>query len=86
LIFPLLAGVTACIYPPVSTASEYFAPVVPTPENSLENARKTNATGIMAVPSMILEWQAPEHVAYLKTLNIVTYSGGPLASQVGDSL
>ncbi|KAJ7683143.1 hypothetical protein B0H17DRAFT_1205376 [Mycena rosella] len=86
LLFPLLAGVTACVYPPVSTASEYFAPVVPTPENALENARKTNATGIMAVPSMILEWLAPEHVAYLKTLNIVTYSGGPLASQVGDSL
>ncbi|KAJ7696821.1 acetyl-CoA synthetase-like protein [Mycena rosella] len=86
LIFPLLAGGTACIYAPVSTASEYVAPVVPTPENALENARKTNATGIMAVPSMILEWQSPEHVAYLKTLNILTYSGGPLASRVGDSL
>ncbi|KAJ7671148.1 acetyl-CoA synthetase-like protein [Mycena rosella] len=86
LIFPLLAGGTACIYAPVSTASEYVAPVVPTPENALDNARKTNATGIMAVPSMILEWQSPEHVAYLKTLNILTYSGGPLASRVGDSL
>ncbi|KAJ7686385.1 hypothetical protein B0H17DRAFT_1160660 [Mycena rosella] len=86
LISPLLAGATACIYGPVSTASEYFASVVPTPENALDNARKTNATGIMAVPSMILEWQSPEHVAYLKTLNMLTYSGGPLASRVGDSL
>ncbi|KAJ7693172.1 hypothetical protein B0H17DRAFT_1168921 [Mycena rosella] len=54
--------------------------------NALENAWKTNATGIIAMPSMILEWEALDNVAYLKTLNILTYSGGPLASRVGDSL
>ncbi|KAJ7488851.1 putative aminoadipate reductase [Mycena latifolia] len=85
LLFPLLLGGTACIYPP-STASEYVVPAAPTPENELANARKTNATGIMAVPSMILDWQSPEDVAYLKTLNILTYSGGPVASRVGDEL
>ncbi|KAJ7688597.1 hypothetical protein B0H17DRAFT_1160269 [Mycena rosella] len=86
LIYTLLTGGTACIYAPVSAASKYVVPVVPTPENVLENARKTNATGILAVPAMILEWQAPEHVAYLKTLNILAYAGGPLASRVGDFL
>ncbi|KAJ7146561.1 acetyl-CoA synthetase-like protein [Mycena epipterygia] len=83
---PLLLGGTACIYAPASTAMEYVVPVVPTPQNALENAQKTNATGIIAVPSMILEWQSPEDIAYLKTLNLVVYSGGPLASRVGDSL
>ncbi|KAJ7683142.1 putative aminoadipate reductase [Mycena rosella] len=86
LVYPLLGGGTACIYAPVSTATEYVVPIVPTPENALENARKTNATGILAVPSMILQWQNPDSVAYLKTLNIIIYSGGPLASRVGDSL
>ncbi|KAJ7488848.1 putative aminoadipate reductase [Mycena latifolia] len=85
LIYPLLTGGTACIYPP-STTSEYIVPVVPTPENALENARKANATGVMAVPAMIMEWQSPEDVAYLKTLNLLSYSGGPLASRVGDAL
>ncbi|KAJ7443002.1 putative aminoadipate reductase [Mycena latifolia] len=85
LIYPLLTGGTACIYPP-STASEYVVPVVPTPQNALENARKANATGVMAVPAMIMEWQSPEDVTYLKTLNLLSYSGGPLASRVGDAL
>ncbi|KAJ6601010.1 putative aminoadipate reductase [Mycena vulgaris] len=86
LLYPLLSGGTACIYAPASTATEYVIPVVPTPENALENARKTHATGISAVPSLILEWQSPEQVEYLKTLNLLIYSGGPLASRVGDSL
>ncbi|KAJ7075616.1 putative aminoadipate reductase [Mycena belliarum] len=85
-IFPILAGGTSCIYPPASTSSEYLVPVTPTPENALDNARKARATGIAAVPSMILQWQSPEHVAYLKTLNIVGTGGGPLSAQVGDSL
>ncbi|KAJ7683139.1 putative nonribosomal peptide synthetase [Mycena rosella] len=86
LLYALLSCGTACIYAPLSTASEYVVPNILTPENALENARNTNATGITAVPSMIMEWQAPEHIAYLKTLNLLACSGGPLASRVGESL
>ncbi|KAJ7085159.1 putative nonribosomal peptide synthetase [Mycena belliarum] len=86
LMFPLLAGGTACIYPPVAAATRYGVPVAPTPQNALDNARKARATGIAAVPSVIQEWQSPEQVAYLKTLNIVGTGGGPLSYQVGDAL
>ncbi|KAJ7633420.1 acetyl-CoA synthetase-like protein [Mycena polygramma] len=83
---PLLNCQTACLYPPASTATEYNIPINPTPENTLENAKRANATGIIAVPALILEWQSVEDVAYLKTLKILAYSGGPLASRVGDFL
>ncbi|KAJ7625813.1 putative nonribosomal peptide synthetase [Roridomyces roridus] len=88
-IFPLLAGGTACIYPPtsLSTPMEYRIPIVPTAENAIENAQRAKANGIVAVPAMILEWAAEEkHVQYLKTLNLLTYSGGPLSERVGDRL
>ncbi|KAJ7656866.1 putative aminoadipate reductase [Mycena polygramma] len=86
LLVPILNGATVCIYPPVSTATEYAIPPNPTPESALENAKRANATGITAVPAFLLEWQSPEHVAYLKTLKFVGYAGGPLAARVGDSL
>ncbi|KAJ7509627.1 putative aminoadipate reductase [Mycena galericulata] len=87
LLWPLMNGGTACIYPPASTPTEYRTPVVPTADNAIVNARNAKATGIQAVPAMILEWHAsPEHVAYLKTLNVLTFGGGPLSSSVGDSL
>ncbi|KAF7347151.1 Acetyl-CoA synthetase-like protein [Mycena venus] len=86
LLAPILNGVTACIYPPASTATEYIVPVSTTPENAIENAKRAKATGIMAVPSFILEWQSPEDIAYLKTLNLLGYAGGPLASRVGNFL
>ncbi|KAJ7624410.1 putative aminoadipate reductase [Roridomyces roridus] len=77
---------TACIYPPASTATEYRVPITPTPANALDIGRKTGATGIVAVPALILEWQSDEDVAYLKTLPLLAYSGGPLAQRVGDYL
>ncbi|KAJ7625698.1 putative aminoadipate reductase, partial [Roridomyces roridus] len=86
-IFPVLTGGIACIYPPTSLPMEYRIPVVPTAENAIENARRAKANGIIAVPAMILEWAAEEkHVEYLKTLNLLTYTGGPLAERVGDKL
>ncbi|KAJ7916044.1 putative aminoadipate reductase [Mycena leptocephala] len=86
LMGPLLNSGTACIYPPASTANQYIIPINPTPENAIEHAKRANATGISTVPALILEWQSPEHIAYLKTLKLVIYSGGPLPSRVGDHL
>ncbi|KAJ7731258.1 acetyl-CoA synthetase-like protein [Mycena metata] len=86
LCSPILAGGTACIYPPASTATEYLIPPNSTPQNALENAKKTKATGVSVVPAFLVEWQSPEDVAYLKTLNLVMYGGGPLPPRVGDHL
>ncbi|KAJ6491913.1 acetyl-CoA synthetase-like protein [Mycena sanguinolenta] len=86
ILVPILNGGTACLYPLASTSTESIVPLVPTADNALENARRTNATGILTVPAFILEWQSPDDVAYLKTLSLVAYAGGPLASRVGDSL
>ncbi|KAJ7193227.1 putative aminoadipate reductase [Mycena pura] len=86
LIYPIFNGGTACIYPPVSTDTEYKIPISSTPENALENAQRARASGITAVPAFLMQWQSTEHVEYLKTLNVVAYSGGPLATAVGDFL
>ncbi|KAJ7045269.1 hypothetical protein C8F04DRAFT_1344072 [Mycena alexandri] len=83
---PMLAGGTVCIYPPASTATGYVIPVNPTPQNAIENAKRTKATGISAVPAFLVEWQSPEHIAYLKSLNLLMYGGGPLPLRVGDFL
>ncbi|KAJ7615659.1 putative aminoadipate reductase [Mycena polygramma] len=86
LLNPILNGGTACIHPPASTATKYIIPPNPTPETALENAKRAYATGITSVPAMLSEWTSPEHCAYLKTLKLVTYAGGPLAYSVGDFL
>ncbi|KAJ7865170.1 putative aminoadipate reductase [Mycena olivaceomarginata] len=86
LLDPLLKGTTACIYPPASTSTEYRIPPSPTSENVIENAKRAKATAIFTVPSMILDWQSPENIAYLRTLEVLAYGGGPLPSRVGESL
>ncbi|KAF8215557.1 male sterility protein-domain-containing protein, partial [Mycena galopus ATCC 62051] len=85
LLDPLLKGTTACIYPPASTSTEYRIPLSSTSENVIENAKRAKATAIFTVPSMILDWQSPENIAYLRTLEVLGYGGGPLPSRVGGS-
>ncbi|KAJ7052216.1 putative aminoadipate reductase [Mycena amicta] len=83
---PIFVGLTACISAPVSTG-EYRVPGNATPENALETARKVGADGILVVPAFLLEWaRREEDVEYLKSLNLVAFSGGPLATPVGDYL
>ncbi|KAK7007684.1 acetyl-CoA synthetase-like protein [Favolaschia claudopus] len=86
VLHPLLNGATSCLYPLASTETEYRIPVGVTSENALLNAQRAKVNGIMTVPSLILEWQSAEAVAYLKTLNLLTYAGGPLATRVGTFL
>ncbi|KAF8215633.1 hypothetical protein K438DRAFT_1799007 [Mycena galopus ATCC 62051] len=86
LLSPMLNNATVCIFPPASTRTEYVMPPVPSSRAAIENSKRTNATAIFAVPSMIVDWQSPEDVAYLKTLNMVVYGGGPLPYEVGDFL
>ncbi|KAF8215639.1 hypothetical protein K438DRAFT_1926187 [Mycena galopus ATCC 62051] len=86
LLCPMLSNATVCIFPPTSTRTKYVMPPIPSSRAAIENAKRTNATAIFTVPSMIMDWQSPEDVAYLKTLNMVVYGGGPLPYQVGDFL
>ncbi|KAJ7613299.1 acetyl-CoA synthetase-like protein [Mycena polygramma] len=86
LVSPLLNGGTCCIFPPASTVTEYKVPPTPTADNALEYAKRASATGITVAPAFLVGWEATEHVAYLKTLKIVAYAGGPLPTRVGDSL
>ncbi|KAF7357233.1 Acetyl-CoA synthetase-like protein [Mycena sanguinolenta] len=86
ILFPILNGGTACLYPLVSTTTKYITPTVPNAQNAIENAQRTKAKGIMVVPAFALHWQSPETIAYLKTLELVAYTGVSLASRVCDSL
>ncbi|KAJ7052222.1 putative aminoadipate reductase [Mycena amicta] len=84
---PIFAGVTACIYLPASLDGKYRVPVTVTPENALESARRAGANGLVTVPAFLMEWaRKEEDVQYLKSLNLVVFSGGPLATSVGDFL
>ncbi|KAJ7612097.1 putative aminoadipate reductase [Roridomyces roridus] len=81
-----LFGAPIAIYPPTATAPEKF-PVVPSPGNILEHARKTGCRSITAVPSLLAAWShSAESVKYLASLHTVAFSGGPLPPRIGDAL
>ncbi|KAF7291295.1 Acetyl-CoA synthetase-like protein [Mycena indigotica] len=86
---PVFNGVVACIYPPAGLASpeKYHAPVAVNPVNALEETKRAQSNGILIVPIFLMRWsQTPADVEYLKSLDFVSYSGGPLAQRVGDFL
>nr|GAT45908.1 acetyl-CoA synthetase-like protein [Mycena chlorophos] len=86
LLGPLVQGGTVCLYPPLSL-TEYRLPLGVTPANALEHAKRSRADGIMTVPALLGAWAGSEKdVEYLASLNIVPYSGGPLATRIGDDL
>ncbi|KAF7293887.1 Acetyl-CoA synthetase-like protein [Mycena chlorophos] len=86
ILGPLVQGGTICLYPPLSL-TEYRLPLGVTPANALEHAKRAGADGIMTVPALLGAWAGSEmDVEYLASLNIVTYSGGPLATRIGDDL
>nr|GAT45909.1 acetyl-CoA synthetase-like protein [Mycena chlorophos] len=83
---PVFCGITACLYPPLSLR-EYRVPVSATPQNALEQAKRARVDGVICVPAFLLEWaEREEDVQYLKGLKLVPFSGGPLATRVGDHL
>ncbi|KAJ7701502.1 hypothetical protein B0H17DRAFT_1157730 [Mycena rosella] len=81
-----LIGNPVVVYPPSAISSDSL-PIMPTPSNILEHARKTNCVSLMAIPALFSIWAAsPEAMAYLKTLRIVLWSGGALPYQLGSFL
>jgi hypothetical protein len=80
---------TGCIYPPASTATEYALPPTPTAANALAAARRARATGMMCVPSLLVDWYAAaeqEDIAYLKTLNLVVRADRSLELKVAEKI
>ncbi|KAJ6473849.1 putative aminoadipate reductase [Mycena sanguinolenta] len=79
-----LFGSPAAVYPPTANSPSAL-PVIPTPDNILEHARKTKCRTLTAVPALLAIWfNSPEVVEYLATLHTVVWSGGPLPQRIGD--
>ncbi|TCD69319.1 putative NRPS-like protein biosynthetic cluster [Steccherinum ochraceum] len=62
-------------------------PVIPTPQNTVEVAKITGCNGMMVVPTFVEAFAASdEYMAYLKTLRILLFGGGPLSATAGAKL
>ncbi|KAH8088908.1 putative aminoadipate reductase [Cristinia sonorae] len=62
-------------------------PVAPTPQNFLEVAKLAECNGLMTIPAFVEAWaRSDEAIAYLKTLRIVLFGGGPLSTSTGTKL
>jgi hypothetical protein len=66
-----LTGVCSAVFPPTATLPGAL-PIVPSPDNILDHARKTKCRALMTVPALLVSWStSPPAVAYLKTLHTV---------------
>ncbi|KIJ59318.1 hypothetical protein HYDPIDRAFT_118655 [Hydnomerulius pinastri MD-312] len=87
LYVPFSGVITAAIYPPRSFADPRAPPVIPTGDNILEALRETNSSVLVAVPAFLEEYgNSDKAIEELKKLDLVLFSGGPLATKIGDKL
>ncbi|KAJ6591051.1 hypothetical protein DFH09DRAFT_891898, partial [Mycena vulgaris] len=85
LLQPLF-GICVAVYPPIATSPSAL-PIFPSPDNILDHARQTKCIALTAVPALLAAWlHSPPSMAYLKTLKVVGWSGGPLPQRSGDAL
>ncbi|KAJ7623615.1 hypothetical protein FB45DRAFT_681389, partial [Roridomyces roridus] len=85
LLHPL-HGLCVAVYPPTATSTNSL-PVIPSPDNILQHARATKCKALTTVPALLTLWiNSPESVAYLTSLQLVVWAGGPLPQRIGDSL
>ncbi|KAJ7827451.1 hypothetical protein B0H13DRAFT_2241007 [Mycena leptocephala] len=81
-----LNGNPVVVYPPTALSPSAL-PMLPSPSNILEHARKANCSTLMAIPALFNVWAtSPDTIAYLKTLSIVFWAGGALPNQLGSFL
>ncbi|KZP33250.1 putative nonribosomal peptide synthetase [Athelia psychrophila] len=87
LIVPLSSVTTVALYPPTSRSGQTEPPVIPTSDNIPEHCKRTGVKVIVAVPSFLEKWiQETESIEWLRTLQFVVTTGGPLAPKIGDAL
>ncbi|KAF8878947.1 putative aminoadipate reductase [Infundibulicybe gibba] len=82
----LFGVVSIGLYPPTATAPDLL-PVMPTPDNILEHARRTKSSTMVTIPAFLQIWaQSKEAIDMLRSLVFVMYAGGSLAPKLGDLL
>ncbi|GJE93359.1 acetyl-CoA synthetase-like protein, partial [Phanerochaete sordida] len=83
LYAPLVNGRPVGLYPPRAPAP----PPVPSPKNVLDACRALRCNAIAIVPAFIEAWaKSDEDVAYLASLRLLGYAGGPLSAETGSRL
>ncbi|KAJ7782239.1 putative aminoadipate reductase [Mycena maculata] len=81
-----LCGSCVALYPPTATSPSAL-PMLPSPDNILDHAKKTNCRSLTTVPALLSAWSnSPSAVAYLKTLHTILWAGGPLPQRIGNAL
>ncbi|KAJ7828944.1 hypothetical protein B0H14DRAFT_3873194 [Mycena olivaceomarginata] len=81
-----LSGICVAVYPPTATSPDAF-PMIPSPDNILQHARKTKCRSLTTVPTLLVTWfDSPDALTYLTTLHTIIWGGGPLPQRVGDVL
>ncbi|KAF7783293.1 hypothetical protein Agabi119p4_2669 [Agaricus bisporus var. burnettii] len=86
IIFGIYHGFTMGLYPPTGSSLS-ASPIVPTPENYLEHAKRTGCSSIIAPPIFVKAWARSESdVKELAKFRHIIFAGGPLSTEVGDAL
>ncbi|KAF7430338.1 hypothetical protein PC9H_006043 [Pleurotus ostreatus] len=86
VLCPIFAGVTAGVYPPTMTSAS-ATPIMPTPDNILDHARRVQCDVIVVLPTLLQIWShSPDTLEYLKSLYLIVWSGGSPPQKVGDAL
>ncbi|KAJ7339194.1 hypothetical protein DFH08DRAFT_748571, partial [Mycena albidolilacea] len=81
-----LSGTPVAVYTPTATSPSSL-PILPSPDNILEHARKTKCRSLTTVPAHLAIWfNSSDAVAYLATLHTIFWAGGPLPQRIGDAL
>jgi hypothetical protein len=66
-----LSGICVAVYPPTATSPDAF-PMIPSPDNILEHARKTKCRSLTTVPTLLVTWfDSPDALTYLTTLHTI---------------
>ncbi|KAI0942043.1 putative NRPS-like protein biosynthetic cluster [Taiwanofungus camphoratus] len=85
LYAPLVSGQPTALFTPRAPVSA--PPIVPTPQNTIETARKTGITAIESVPAFVEAWaQNEEDIKFLASLKTLVFAGGPLSTVNGEKL
>ncbi|KAG2103392.1 putative aminoadipate reductase [Suillus discolor] len=87
LLVPIVSLNSISIYPPTSLHDPWAAPITPNSKNILECVLNTKSNALWAMPFFLEQWVfSPDAVDILKNLEYVLYTGGPLASKMGNAL
>ncbi|EKM75963.1 hypothetical protein AGABI1DRAFT_116054 [Agaricus bisporus var. burnettii JB137-S8] len=85
-IFGIYYGFTMGLYPPTGSSLS-ASPMVSTPDNFLEHAKRTRCSGIIAPPIFMKAWARSESdIKELAKFRHIIFAGGPLSTEVGDAL